>query len=88
MSFNAPAVSDRSPRSGRRWGFRPNADIAEHLALLAERIGLPRPAVGERDIEAPICNAAARRAAADAANRTNPRHATARDYERMMRAVL
>jgi len=87
MSFNAPAVSDRAPAIRTALGLSPDADFVAHLALLAERIGLP-VRLSEAGIEGPILERAARRAAAAAANRTNPRHATARDYEAMMRAVL
>jgi len=87
MSFNAPAVSDRAPAIRTALGLSPDSDFVERLALLAERIGLP-VRLSEAGIEAPSLERAARRAAAAAANRTNPRHATARDYEAMMRAVL
>ncbi len=87
LSFNAPAVSDRFDLIRTTLGLPERADLGAHLAVLAERIGLPLR-LSEVGITARALPRAARRAAADCANRTNPRHATASDYEKMMRAVL
>lgn len=87
LGFNAPAVSDRFDLLRKTLDLPACADPGERLAILAERVGLPLR-LSEIGIDAQVLPLAARRAAADPANRTNPRHATARDYERMMRAVL
>ncbi|WP_223425076.1 iron-containing alcohol dehydrogenase [Tateyamaria pelophila] len=87
LMFNAPAIADRFEMPRKALDLPPNADIAEHLASLAERIGLPRN-LSHQGIEAHHLPRAARQAAADPANHTNPRLATAADYERMMRASL
>ncbi|KUF09405.1 hypothetical protein AVJ23_17310 [Pseudoponticoccus marisrubri] len=87
LSFNAPAVSDRFAVIRTALGLPARSDLAEELAALARRIGLPTR-LSDIGIGADLLPAAARRAAADPANRTNPRLATARDYERIMRAAL
>lgn len=87
LRFNSPAVSDRFDLIRMVLGLPNGADPAERLSVLAERVGLPLR-LSEIGIEAAALPGAARRAAADPANRTNPRHATALDYERMMRAIL
>lgn len=87
LMFNAPAVRDRYARIRLTLGLPPSRDLAEEFARLAERIGLPAR-LSERGIAADHLPEAARRAAADPANRTNPRLATSADYERMMRAAL
>lgn len=87
MTFNSPAVLDRTEAIRTALGLPPEADFVDHLAQLAERIGMP-VRLSEVGIEARLLARAARRAAADPANRTNPRYATAEDYEVIMRAVL
>lgn len=87
LTFNAPAVSDRFELIGKTLDLPPGADLAVGLADLAERVGLPLR-LSEIGIDERILPRAARRAASDPANRTNPRHATAEDYERIMRAIL
>jgi 4-hydroxybutyrate dehydrogenase len=87
LAFNAPAVSDRYDLVRTMLGIPAGADPGERLVVLAQRVGLPLR-LSEIGIEAHMLPSAARGAAADPANRTNPRHATDRDYERIMRAVL
>lgn len=87
LRFNAPAVSKRFALIGIALALPAGADPAEWLSRLAERVGLPLR-LSETGIEAEALAVAARRAAESPASRTNPRHVTARDYERMMRAVL
>lgn len=87
LAFNAPAVSDRYEPIRRMLGFPAGSDPGERLVALAERVGLPLR-LSDMGIEAHMLRRAAQCAAADPANRTNPRHATDRDYERIMRAVL
>jgi 4-hydroxybutyrate dehydrogenase len=86
LAFNAPAVSDRFAAIGAVLG--PGAaDVAERLSRLAERVGLP-VRLSAAGIAAPVLPRAARGAAADPANRTNPRLATHRDYQKIMAAAL
>jgi alcohol dehydrogenase class IV len=87
LAFNAPAVSHRFADLARMLDVPARCDLAEALTDLAGRIGLPLR-LSEAGIAAPALAEAARRAAADPANRTNPRHATHRDYERIMSEAL
>ncbi len=87
LTFNAPAVSDRFDQVRTALMLPEEADIGEQLSDLAERVGLPL-SLSEIGIGADVLPGAARRAAEDPANRTNPRHATAQDYEMILRAVL
>ena len=87
LSFNAPAVSDRFDQVRMALKLPDGADIGDRLSNLAERVGLPL-SLSEIGIRAEALPDAARRAAESPANRTNPRHATAQDYETMLRAVL
>lgn len=87
LTFNAPAVSDRFFLTRQALELPPKADVAEHLVMLAERIGLPRR-LSITGLKAGDLPRAAQRAAADPANHTNPRLATPEDYERMMRAAF
>lgn len=87
LAFNAPAIGDRVADLERALDLPAGADIASELAALAGRIGLPRR-LSEAGIAASALADAARRAAADPANRTNPRHATSADYARIMEAAF
>lgn len=87
LTFNSPAVSDRFDLIRMALTLPERADPAERLSELAERVGLPLR-LSEVGIAEDALPGAARLAAEDPANRTNPRHATAADYERMMRAIL
>jgi 4-hydroxybutyrate dehydrogenase len=87
IAFNAPAVADRlAPlRQALRLGAR--ADVTAALAGLGRRIGLP-DRLAAFGLDAGALDRVAARAAEDPANRTNPRHATAADYRRMLEAAL
>jgi alcohol dehydrogenase class IV len=87
LAFNAPAVSDRFAAIGAVLGAGDSGDVAARLSRLAERVGLP-VRLSSAGIAAPVLPRAARGAAADPANRTNPRLATHRDYQKIMAAAL
>jgi 4-hydroxybutyrate dehydrogenase len=87
LTFNSPAVQDRLDAIRTALDLPRPCDPAERLSDLAGRLGLPRR-LSDVGLSAAAIPDAARRAAGDPANRTNPRHATARDYEKIMRASL
>ena len=87
LRFNAPAISQRYALIRNAIGLPEDADLGQVLTQLAKRVGLPLR-LSEMGVHADALPDAARLAAADIANRTNPRLATARDYETMMRAAL
>lgn len=87
LEFNAPAIGDRLGEIRTALGLRGGGEVGDALVRLAERLGLPLR-LSEAGVAPRHLAAAAREAAADAANRSNPRHATRHDYLRMMRAAL
>jgi alcohol dehydrogenase class IV len=87
LAFNRPAIAGRFAAIRAVLGLGSDEDIAEALTRLAERVGLPSR-LSEAGISARVLPGAAKGAAADPANRTNPRHATHRDYQTIMEAAL
>jgi alcohol dehydrogenase class IV len=87
LAFNSPAISERFALVRAALGLPEAQDVAEALARLAERVGLPAR-LSEAGVSARALPGAAQAAAADPANRTNPRHATPRDYQAIMEAAL
>jgi alcohol dehydrogenase class IV len=86
LAFNAPAVADRFAAIAEAMRLARGADVVAALADLADRVGLPAR-LATLGIDAAVLGPAADEAAADIANRTNPRHATARDYRAMLEAA-
>ncbi|SMX49900.1 iron-containing alcohol dehydrogenase [Maliponia aquimaris] len=87
LAFNAPVVQDRLPVIRTVLGLGRQADLADTIRGLAEAVGLP-VRLSAAGVAMSAVPRAARRAAADPVNQTNPRHATPRDYEAMMAAAL
>jgi len=86
LAFNAPAIADRFAAIAEALRLPRRADIVAALVDLAARVGLPTR-LAALGIDAALLEPAARAAAADVANRTNPRHATARDYQTILEAA-
>lgn len=87
LAFNAPAVTDRIAMIRTVLGLGPQGDAIAALSRLAEEAGLPGR-LSVAGVAPDLVRRAASRAAADLANRTNPRHATPLDYEAMISAAL
>jgi alcohol dehydrogenase class IV len=87
LAFNSPAISERFAPVRAALGLGEAEDVAAALARLAERVGLPAR-LSQAGVSPRALPQAAQAAAADPANRTNPRHATPRDYQRIMEAAL
>jgi len=85
ISFNAPAVADRFAPLAAVLDVASGADVAAALSGLGERVGLPCRVPG---LDGPARARVAARAAEDPANLTNPRHAVAGDYLRMLEAAM
>ncbi|MDO9637577.1 MAG: iron-containing alcohol dehydrogenase [Pseudotabrizicola sp.] len=81
LKFNAPAVGDRYDLVLQAMGAPPGASLSDALAALGARLSLPL-CLGP--IAADVSHRIARRAEEDPATRTNPRHITAADYQRML----
>jgi len=79
LRFNAPAVGDRYPALVEALRLPVGADLATAVQTVGVRLGLP----GRLVLDDPACD----HAAEDPANRTNPRHAAARDYRAMLAEV-
>ncbi len=86
LAFNAPAVGDRLGQLPRTLPLPRDADVGACLADLGGRIDLPRR-LGSLGIDDAARRRIAAAAAADPANRTNPRHATSTDYLTLLRAA-
>lgn len=87
MTFNAPAVADRLPALRAALRLPAGADVIAALGALGQRTGLP-DRLALLHLDAPALTRVALRAAEGAANRTNPRHATASDDRHMLVAAL
>jgi 4-hydroxybutyrate dehydrogenase len=85
LAFNRPAIAERFALIRSVLGPG-DVDVAEALAPCRTG-GLPSR-LSEAGIAARVLPGAAQGAAADPANRTNPRHATPRDYQKIMEAAL
>jgi 4-hydroxybutyrate dehydrogenase len=87
LAFNAPAVRDRLDAAREALGLSNGAEPGAALAAFGASLGLP-DRLGTLRLEKAALRRAARRAAADPASLTNPRHATATDYLAMLEAAL
>ncbi|WP_420409844.1 iron-containing alcohol dehydrogenase [Hoeflea sp.] len=83
LAFNAPAVGDRLPVIREALGVPTGGDVASVIADLGARLGLPGR-IGSLGLCKADLRRAAKAAAADPANQTNPRLATAEDYLRLL----
>ncbi|MEO1200295.1 MAG: iron-containing alcohol dehydrogenase [Pseudomonadota bacterium] len=87
LAFNAPAVGSRYARIGEAMMLSRPSDAIDALAEMGARLGLPQR-LGALRPPSPSLDSIARRAAADPANRTNPRHATDADYRTLLQEAL
>jgi alcohol dehydrogenase class IV len=87
LAFNAPAVPDRIASAAEALRLPGPDAVAGHVAALGGRLGLPVTLRHLGLTPAGIDRVAAA-AAADRANRTNPRMATTADYRAMLEAAL
>lgn len=87
LRFNAPAVADRYGALLQALGAPPGADLPGVIAALGASLSLP-VRLDDLDHGADTLGRIARRAEEDPATRTNPRHATAADYQRILEDAL
>lgn len=87
LTFNAPAVPDRIERAAEALRLPSPTGLAAHLTGLGHRLGLP-VALGALGVTVTGIARMAEIAAADVANRTNPRLAAPEDYRAMITAAL
>jgi 4-hydroxybutyrate dehydrogenase len=87
LDFNAPAAHARYIEVRQDFGIRQNADLADAVVRLRERIGLPS-GLSQLGFDAAQMERTAALAADNYFNRTNPRHAGAGDYKSMLLTAL
>src|SRR4051812_8578713 len=80
LRFNEPEAPEKYGRLRRAVGAEPDADLAEWVASLNARLGLPG-GLAEMGVPADILPTIAGHAEQDPATETNPRPATRSDYE-------
>jgi hypothetical protein len=87
LRFNAGHVGDKYERLRAVMGLKPGADVAEFIAGLNARLGLP-PGLRAMGVGEAIIPRMAALAENDHTNATNPRPAKAADYERLFAEAM
>src|SRR5690606_4339311 len=87
LAFNADHVGDKYARIRERLNLAPNADLGAWIRELNGRLGLPTTLAQMGVTEADIPHLAPQ-AERDHTSQTNPRKASAADYERLYREAL
>ena len=87
LRFNRPSVGDKWQRLGEAMELMPGADVADAIAALNARLGLPQT-LREMGVPEQVMPAMAEAATRDHCNPTNPRQASKDDYLAMLRAVM
>jgi 4-hydroxybutyrate dehydrogenase len=87
LRFNAPTAPAKCARLREIVGLPPDADLAEHVAALNRRLGLPG-GLAELGVGADVLPRIARAAAEDPSTETNARRVTRDDYEALLHASL
>ncbi|MBX6368971.1 MAG: iron-containing alcohol dehydrogenase [Rhodospirillales bacterium] len=87
LEFNAGHVGDKYDRLRQSLGLPAGADLADEVRALNRRIGLPA-GLGEMGVSASMLPRIVAGALEDHSGATNPRPATAGDYEAMLRAAM
>jgi len=87
LRFNADAAPEKYAVIRRALGLEEKQDLPAFLADLVRRLGLPR-SLAAMGVPADILPAVARAAVLDHSHATNPRPASAGDYERLLEEAL
>jgi alcohol dehydrogenase class IV len=83
LAFNAPAIQNRLSDLREALNLPPQADVPDALMAFGVGISLPR-SLKSLALDNAMRKRVANRALEDPASQTNPRHATAADYIRML----
>jgi 4-hydroxybutyrate dehydrogenase len=87
LRFNADHVGDRYETLKRSFGLSAGIDLADAVAALSTRIGLP-PNLAAMGVPRSVVSRMVEGALADHSHSTNPRPATAADYAALFEATL
>jgi 4-hydroxybutyrate dehydrogenase len=87
LRFHAPAVGDKLERLNAAMGLRVDADLAAEIEALNRRIGIP-PGLKTLGLDESVFPAIVAKALADHSHATNPRPASAADYESLLREAM
>ena len=83
LRFNRPAVGDKMARLAGAMGLSPDADVADAVAKLNARLGLPS-GLKAMGVPREALPGIAQLAPKDHCHATNPRPATVADYQRLL----
>lgn len=83
LRFNAPEAKEKYAEIRRTLGLPADADLAEWIAGLTARLGMPA-SLSAMGVPREVLPAIAEAAVKDHSSATNPRSATAADYEAML----
>ena len=87
LRFNHAHLGDKPARMAQAMGLKPGTDVADAIAALNARLGLPA-GLGAMGVRPDILPAMAEHAVKDHCNGTNPRPAAAADYLALFQAAM
>ncbi len=87
LRYNEDHVGDKYERLRESMGLAPNADLADYITSLNQRIGLPAN-LGEMGVTSDMMSGLIENALADLATFTNPRPISAEDYEQLYQEAI